>query len=226
MLYANKIFLGCNYSNKKIKNHFDVLKKTWEQKYPLEVILIDRQKGRGSEDLWKQIQRHIADCALTIFDVSGFKPNVILELGYALAVKSQRQVVISFDERRSRQGRKPEWQLSDIPQLQQIRYKKLSVLDKKLSEHLEAMEYFQRLRQCNEDFDQNTSAPEKYKEATIKVLQLMRDRGAMSDAQLGEEYAGSAIRGATLRRTIKSYQLARRKQGPNGRWNLNNSLST
>lgn len=226
MIQANKIFLGCNYSNRKIKRHFDRLKETWEKNYPLEVIVIDGQTAQGTKDLWKEIQRHIVDCALAILDVSGFKPNVVLELGYALAMKAEHQIVISFDERKRREGRKPEWQLSDIPQLHQVRYKTLDALDEKLLEHIKAMEYMKHLAACHDRFTHDTTVPEKYISASTQVLGAMRDSGALTDTQFQARFAGSSVRKTILGKALKQNHLARRSQGPHGKWTLKTSTST
>ena len=99
---TNVIFLGCNYSNKKIKTHFDILKVNLERDYPVKAVLIDREKKKGARDIWQEIQTGIEESSLAIFDVSAFRPNVVLELGYALAVKDRENILVCFDERKQR----------------------------------------------------------------------------------------------------------------------------
>ena len=52
--------------------------------------------GKSARDLWKDIQAYIDDSAACVFDVTGFRPNVVLELGYALSIKVQGQVYSTF----------------------------------------------------------------------------------------------------------------------------------
>ncbi|MGA2450258.1 MAG: hypothetical protein ABTD50_16410 [Polyangiaceae bacterium] len=114
-----KVFLGCNYSNQKVKAHFNMLKEKLEKDWPVHVCIIDKEPGKGARDLWSEIRRGIDECALAVFDVSGFRPNVVLELGYSLAVKDEEVILICFDERKPRKGGKPSWLLSDVGHLNQ-----------------------------------------------------------------------------------------------------------
>ncbi|HPD56084.1 MAG TPA: hypothetical protein P5294_02070 [Smithellaceae bacterium] len=84
---AGTIFLACNFSNKRVKRHFDRLKKKWEDTLPVCVYISDQVQGKGARDLWKDITQTIKKSTLSIFDVTSFRPNVILELGFALANK-------------------------------------------------------------------------------------------------------------------------------------------
>ena len=82
---ANTIFLACNFDNKRVKRHFDRIKQKWEQTLPVRVYLSDQVKGGGARDLWNDITHTIEEANLAIFDVTSFRPNVILELGFSLA---------------------------------------------------------------------------------------------------------------------------------------------
>jgi hypothetical protein len=69
---TNRVFLACNYSNQKVKGHFNKLKGRLQAEWPIHVILIDKERGNASKDFWKQIRAEIENCALAIFDVSAF----------------------------------------------------------------------------------------------------------------------------------------------------------
>src|SRR5689334_8442735 len=116
MATSNVVFFGCNYNDKKIKAQFDSLKKRIEADTALSCIVIDKRGGKSARDLWKDIQDYIANSAATVFDVTGFRPNVVLELGYALSIKSEDQIFITFRKRKSK-GKAPLWLLSDIGHL-------------------------------------------------------------------------------------------------------------
>jgi len=220
---TNVIFLGCNYSNKKVKGHFDALKTKWEREWPVRVVLIDKEKAKGSRDLWREISEAIQSASLVIFDVSAFRPNVVLELGFALALKHEEDIIISFDERKKKKaGKKPEWLLSDISHRNRINYKSLSQLDKYLEENLTkvpAIKHFMELKATAED---ETSIPEKYADVALKALHTLRDSDnvTMSDDQLASLTKGTNVRIETLKRILKKHKLAKRYQGPNGRWYL------
>ena len=158
---ANRVFLACNYSNKKVKGHFNKLREHLQKEWPIHVILIDKERGNASKDFWKQIRSEIDNCALAIFDVSAFRPNVVLELGYALAVKDEKQILITYDQRKPRTAKPPEWLLTDISHIHQVRYKQMEQMDDKIEENLEnvpAVAAFKSL--CDEA--RSTSIPDKY----------------------------------------------------------------
>jgi hypothetical protein len=215
---TNTIFLGCNYSNKKVKRHFEVLKSQWESEWPVRVILIDKEESKGARDLWAEIRNHIEVYYLAILDVSAFRPNVVLELGYALAVKDQEAILVSFDARKLG-GRQPQWLLSDIPHLHRHAYKTLEQLDQKLSENLEKVPAIDRFKELSAAAEQETDAPDKYVSAALSVLHALR-KGSLSGEQLRRIPQGSAIRVDTLTRLLKEHKLARRSRGRNGRWSL------
>ena len=95
MATSNVVFFGCNYNDKKIKAQFDSLKRRIETDTPLTCIVIDKRSGKSARDLWRDIRSHIEDSAACLFDVTGFRPNVVLELGYALSVKSEDEIFIT-----------------------------------------------------------------------------------------------------------------------------------
>lgn len=218
----DKIFLGCNYSNKKVKRHFDLLKQKLESEWPLQVVLIDRERGKGARDIWREITTAVDDCALGFFDVSGFRPNVVLELGYALALKDPEFIIISFDERKYRGGKKPEWLLSDITHLNQIRYKELGQLDTKIEEQLGKVPIIERFKNFKAAIEDDAMAHEKYCAVALKILKMLRDRSSVTDQQIVSAARGTSIRIETLKTHLKRHKLAVRQRGPNGRWKLAN----
>jgi hypothetical protein len=217
---TNVVFLGCNYGNKKVKRHFDALKAQWEEDYPIRVVLIDKEKAKGSRDLWDEIREAIEVSALAIFDVSAFRPNVVLELGYALATKDPETVLVSFDARKARAGKKPDWLLSDIGHLNRYPYTSLPQLDDKLEENVAKVPAVSRFAEFAAATERETNASGKYTTAGLAVLHALRQRGDLSEDQLDAIPKGSGIRVATLRALLKKYKLARRSQGPHGRWSL------
>lgn len=138
---ANTVFLACNFQNKRVKKHFDGLKKTWEGNLPVRVYLSDKVQGAGARDLWKEITETIAEANLTIFDITSFRPNVILELGFALAHKLPNQIVICRDLTPSGKATatQEKWELSDIPHLFRVEYKNFARLDEFLLQHIERL---------------------------------------------------------------------------------------
>lgn len=219
---SNLIFLGCNYSNKKVKVHFDALKEKWEKEWPVRVVLIDKEKAKGTRDLWNEINQKIENASLAIFDVSAFRPNVVLELGYALAIKDEESIVITFDERKKgKEGKKPEWLLSDISHRHRVTYKELTYLDQQLEAHLSKVPSKERFEELKHFFSQDHStAAEKYIAASLQVLKKLRDEGNKSDQQIGKLIQGQSLRIKTLLSALKKHKLAKRTQGPNGRWYL------
>lgn len=94
---ASNIFLACNFGNNRVKGHFDGLKQNWEEHLPVSVYISDQVQGGGARDLWQDITQTIKEANLAIFDVTSFRPNVILELGFALAHKQASQIIICRD---------------------------------------------------------------------------------------------------------------------------------
>ena len=217
---ANRVFLACNYSNKKVKGHFNKLREHLQKEWPIHVILIDKERGNASKDFWKQIRSEIDNCALAIFDVSAFRPNVVLELGYALAVKDEKQILITYDQRKPRTAKPPEWLLTDISHIHQVRYKQMEQMDDKIEENLEnvpAVAAFKSL--CDEA--RSTSIPDrKYKAQALKVLHKLQDGvNGLTDRQFDEVIKGSGVNRETLVKLLKRHKLATRDRG-RGRWRL------
>ena len=215
----NVIFLGCNYSNKKIKGHFNNLKERLEEDFPVRVVLIDKERGKGSADLWKQIRMAIEQASLAIFDVTAFRPNVVLELGYALAKKDESSILITVDTRR-KNGESDEWKLSDIGHLKRVQYKTIKQLDEQLEEHLNNVPAIERINALWEQADNETTIPDKYYDVALEVLKALRDGNSFGDAGIRTISQGTSVPFKTLSRLLKKNKLATRSQGSNGRWKL------
>src|SRR3972149_7591438 len=121
MAHLNVVFFGCNYNDKKIKGQFNSLKNRIEKDTALSCVLLDKRGGKSANDLWQDIKLHIEDSAACVFDLTGFRPNVVLELGYALSIKAPEQIFITFRKRKTK-GKDPKWLLSDITHLNRHEY--------------------------------------------------------------------------------------------------------
>lgn len=215
---TNVVFFGCNYNDKKIKAQFDSLKKRIEDDTPLSCVVIDKRAGRSARDLWKDIRKHIDESAACVFDVTGFRPNVVLELGYALSVKSEDQVFITFRKRKSK-GRVPSWILSDLSHLQRHEYVNVPALETFVRDQLELIPYSKGLRTFRSDCD-STSASDKYQLYGLKILQSLRDEGTKSEQQIQSIMAGSACRLQKMLSLMKKQKLLTRGRGRHGRFSI------
>jgi nucleoside 2-deoxyribosyltransferase len=142
---TNRVFFGCNYNDKSIKNQFDNMKKRIEAKLPISCVIIDKRTTKTADDIWNDIKTEIEKSDLCVFDVSGFRPNVVLELGYALAVKNNNQIIITFRQRRQK-GKSPEWLLSDISHLQRHQYSNVSSLEELIRSQIQQIEYIKQFK--------------------------------------------------------------------------------
>lgn len=215
---ANLIFLGCNYNDKKIKAQFDNLKKRIEKDTPLLCVVIDKRGGKSARDLWKDIKNYIEEASACIFDLTGFRPNVVLELGYALSVKEEEQIFITFRKRKSK-GKIPKWLLSDISHLQRHEYIQISELEKHIRHQLGLLSYSKKfdgfLKKCK-----NTNAEEKYQQSGLRIIQKIRDDGPKSETQIKQIIAGTACRYKKIEQLLKSENLIIRPQGRNGKYRI------
>ena len=217
------VFLACNYGNKKIKNHFNSLKEEIEDEYPLKVILIDKERGRGAPDIWAEIKDAIEMSSLAIFDVTGNRPrpNVVLELGYALAIKDTNKILITSDDRKPRNKENEEtWLLSDIGHLKRVQYKTLKTLDKQIWDHIEKIPAVKRYWRFDELAKTASSAHEKYTDVGFQVLLSLRDGKRLGDAGVAEFGKGTGIRKERLFQLFRDSRVAKRGPGPHGRWKL------
>ncbi len=217
-VYANTVFFGCNYNDKKIKKQFDALKSRIEKDTPLSCMIIDKRVGKAARDMWKDIRMHIEESAATVFDLTAFRPNVVLELGYALSIKPEDRVFITFRRRKS-QGQQPKWLLSDISHLQRYEYVSTSDLDSHVRQQLDGTPYLMGYASFLKDCEQ-TNAADKYKEYGLRILRALRDEGTKTDQQIKNVMTGSACRFAQMTRMLKKHNLVARTPGKHGKYSI------
>jgi hypothetical protein len=220
MSKSNVVFLGCNYNDKKIKAQFDSLKRRIEVDTPLTCIVLDKRSGKPARDLWQDIKDAIEQSAACIFDVTGFRPNVVLELGYALSIKSVNQVFITFRKRKSK-GKAPAWLLSDISHLQRHEYVNVATLEKYVRGQLALIPFSSDLAKFMIECD-STNAADKYRECGLKVLQNVRDEGPRSRQQLQAVMSGSACRWSKMELLLRKNKLLSRNRGQHGKYLIPN----
>lgn len=218
MPLSNTVFLGCNYNDKKIKAQFDSLKGRIEADTPLACILLDKRTGRPARDMWKDIKDAIEQSAACMFDLTSFRPNVVLELGYALSIKSEDQIFVTFRKRKSK-GSVPPWLLSDIGHLQRHDYVNVRELEGLVRKELALISFSTRLKQFETDCN-GTNAADKYREFGLKVLQHIRDEGPRSEQQLLAVIVGSSCRWKKMGSLLKSNKLVYRSRGRNGKYSI------
>jgi hypothetical protein len=179
---TNMVFMGCNYNDKKIKRQFDNLKKRLEKSLPLSCVIIDKRKNKAAKDIWKEIKEHIEKSAACVFDVTGFRPNVVLELGYALSSKSEDQIFITFRKRKSK-GQDPKYLLSDINHLNYQPYINIKELEKHIKEQLNSIPYSKAYHSFVKD-TKDTNASDKYEQKGFEILQDIKNNGSRSSQQI------------------------------------------
>lgn len=215
---ANTIFFGCNYNDKKVKTQFDNLKKRIEQDTPISCIVVDKRRGKPARDLWRDIKAYIENSAACIFDLTGFRPNVVLELGYALSIKAEDQIFITFRTRKTK-GQAPKWILSDIGHLQRFEYVQIAALESHVRDQLRQIPFYQGYERFLGECD-NTTIPDQYKESGLKILQKLRDDGPKSDQQLKALIAGAGCHFSRMSSLLKSSKVAVRGRGPHGKFSI------
>lgn len=215
-----RVFFGCNYNDKRIKSQFDSLKVRLEKKFPIECVVIDKRRNKPARDIWDDIQNELLECEALFFDVTAFRPNVVLELGYALAVWEDEPKVFITWRRRRTGGAAPSWLLSDISHLQRFEYKTVEKLDEFVEGQLLGMAWLKRFTRFNQLCVQSTTAGDKYRKEGLGVLQKLRDDGPQTVNQIQHLIQGSAVRRETLTNWLREAQLVRRKQGRNSRFYL------
>jgi hypothetical protein len=214
---SNVIFLGCNYNDKKIKSQFDNLKKRIESSTPLSCVIVDKRKGVAAKDIWKDIKTLIEQSSACVFDVTAFRPNVVLELGYALSIKAEEQLFITFRNRKTK-GKIPQWLLSDISHLNRKNYVHIDDLERHIRAQLAIVPYMTRF---NDFLDRckGTSVPERYRAKGLEIIQSIRDGGAKSDAQVKQIMAGTACRFPKMKQLLIRTKLLVRGKGY-GKFNI------
>jgi hypothetical protein len=208
---SNKVFIGCNYNDRKIKSQFDSLKKKLERKYPISIVLIDMKVGKHAKDIWQDIQKEIQEASALFFDVSGFRPNVVLELGFALAIKYVEQIYITYRSRNVK-GVKPKWMLSDIGHLNRQEYKNVGQLEEYVESQVKKMEYIDRLKEFERGCGK-TSSPDRYIECGKEILTGIRDDGPKSKQQIMHYTKGTSCRTPKLITLLKKHDLIKGTKG-------------
>ncbi|MDE2047131.1 MAG: hypothetical protein KGJ44_01875 [Betaproteobacteria bacterium] len=216
MARSNVVFFGCNYNDKKIKAQFDSLKKRIEASTALSCVVIDKRSRKAARDLWQDIKLQIEDSAACVFDLTGFRPNVVFELGYALSIKAEDQIFITFRKRKTK-GKAPTWLLSDIGHLNRHEYVNVPALESFIREQLELLPFSKSVEAFVSDCE-TTNASEKYQQFGLKFLQSIRDGGPKSEQQLKGLIRGSACRSSRMLTMLKKHRLIRRPRGPNGKF--------
>ena len=187
MARSNIVFLGCNYNDKKIKAQFDSLKRRIEKDTALACIVVDKRSKKAARDLWQDIKAHIEESAACVFDLTAFRPNVVLELGYAISIKADDQIFITFRKRKSK-GSAPTWLLSDIGHLNRHEYINVPALESFVREQLDMLAFTKGIQSFFKDCEP-TNAVEKYQQYGIRLLQSIRDEGPQSE-QLTRRFLG------------------------------------
>ncbi len=218
MSMSNMVFLGCNYNDKKIKAQFDNLKKRLEADTALSCIVLDKRHHSPARDLWQDIKKHIEESAACIFDLTGFRPNVVLELGYALSIKAADQIFITFRKRKSN-GKAPQWLLSDIGHLNRREYISISDLERFMRSQLDQITFSRNYSQFKAECDK-TNASDKYQKYGLEVLRVIRDDGPQSTQQIQRRLTGSSCRNEKLISLLKNSKLVVRPPGPNGKYGI------
>jgi hypothetical protein len=201
----SSVFLGCNYNDKSIKRAFDNIKIRIEKDYPITCVLIDKRKGKTAKDIWKDIKHYIDNSSLCIFDVSSFRPNVVLELGYAMAIKDEEEeVMISFRKRKDK-GKKPEWLLSDIGHLRRFEYSLVVDLEKEIRSEIENMQFIKKYKEL--ELVCQKSGDMKYYENITTILFSLRNDGVKTKKQVQDIIKGSNLRISKVYDLLKRYKL-------------------
>lgn len=220
---ANTIFLACNFNNKRVKGHFTRLKRKWEKTYPLRVYLSDQVKGKGARDLWKDICKNVEESRLAVFDVTSFRPNVVLELGYCLASKHEEHIVICRDLTPSgkKTKRQEKWVLSDIPHLSRVEYRKFSELDYVLLDHVHKMEPVGNMASLIREIERRKDLPYKtYIRVTFSAVHLLRDSGPMRRTSFRSFLRDREVDARIIEKLLRKYGLATPDSGKDGYWRL------
>jgi hypothetical protein len=213
----HKLFLGCNYNDKSIKSQFDNIKTRIENDTPMQCVIIDKRTSKAAKDIWLDIQKEITESIMCVYDISGFRPNVILELGYALATKNNEQILLTFKNRKAK-GRQPTWLLSDISHLQRYQYGIVSDLEKHIREQIMHTEYMKSFAEFVAKCATDTSAPDNYSTNGLNILKSIRDQGPKTEEQIINLLQGSACRPAKMIQLLKGSKLMKRQQGSHSRF--------
>lgn len=199
------------------------MKRSWEDNLPIRVYLSDKVVAGGARDLWQDITLTIKEANLAIFDVTSFRPNVVLELGFALANKQAGQIVICRDLTPG--GRtspeQTDWLLSDISHLSRIDYKSFGTLDKKLLQHIERMSTVRNFYNLIKEIErQYSSVAALYMTETLNLLKALRDIGPISRQEFKSRLRDRGVDAKKLGGLLARFSLAKPTYGRKGVWKL------
>lgn len=220
---AISIFLACNFGNTRVKRHFDGLKRKLEDILPVAVYLSDRVQAGGARDLWKDITEEIRQANLCIFDVTAFRPNVTLELGYALAIKRLDQVIICRDLTPNGKStkQKEEWQLSDIAHLFRKEYKTFGDLDKTLLKHVERLAPVVNFYGLVQEVERRkTLSRHSYIGGALDILKHLRDIGPLRRDEFTRRLITHNVDPKIMEGLLVRFKLAIPDPGRNGFWKI------
>jgi len=220
---AIAIFLACNFNNMPVKRHFDGLKKKWEETLPVAVYLSDKVQAGGARDIWKDITEEIKQANLCIFDLTTFRPNVSLELGYALAIKRLDQIVICRDLTPNGKATKQreEWQLSDISHLFRREYKTFADLDDTLLEHVERLAPVINFYALMEEVERRrTLSSHSYIGGALEILKQLRDKGPIRRDEFRRRLIAQNVDPKKIETLLVRFKLATPDPGRNGFWKI------
>jgi len=217
----NRIFIGCNYNDKAIKRQFDSLKASIENDTAWHFVIIDKRMLQSASDIWNDIKEEIFSSSACFFDVTAFRPNVVLELGYSFSLKNEDQIFITVRERKNK-GQSPKWLLSDITHLTKLPYKNLTHLEKIVRTQIKKLPFESHLNDFKEKC-RKTATPSKYAEYGLRVMQAIRDEGDKSDAQVKYLLFGSNCHFKKITDLLKSSKLIKKRPGRNGKWTFYHS---
>ena len=164
------------------------------------------------------IKDNIEVASACVFDVTGFRPNVVLELGYALSIKPSNALFVTFRNRRSK-GKIPTWLLTDIGHLFRKNYIHIEDVEKHVRSELMKLPYSADFK-LFEDRCNDTGASEKYREMGLRILQKIRDCGPQGKQQIKELMSGTGCRFTKIIQLLKGCHLLSRHEGRHGKYYL------
>jgi len=216
----NRVFFGCNYNDRRIKGQFDQLKVTLEREYPLDCIIVDKVASQPARDFWQAIVDGVEGAAACFFDVTAFRSNVVLELGYALAArKGDDEVFITWCNRKKKGGKDPAWALSDITHLRRHEYKNVAQLRTAVEGQLATIPFMKDIANFRE-VCKGTSDPDNYYDRGLAIMREMRDHGQLTKTSIDQLLHGSPCNRDILLRCLQDSGLVRRNRGRFGRYYL------
>ncbi|MBN1473228.1 MAG: hypothetical protein JW914_01305 [Syntrophaceae bacterium] len=165
--------------------------------------------------------------SLVICDVTSFRPNVILELGFALANKKAKEILICRDltpdgKKRVRQR----WLLSDISHLHRIEYKTFNILDEHILKYVMAMRPIKNFNRFIAFMKRQKKLSEKaYITEALEVLREIRDSGPIPRREFKSRLDNRDVDAKILGNLLKRFELARPEPSKDGCWWLFDNIT-